>query len=167
MTQRYPDDAQRRPSVAFYAGSFNPFTMGHASIVERALTMFDRVVIAIGVNADKPATEQAVQAQNAEAIRRLYAECPEVEVTTFSTLAVEAARECGATVLLRGVRSVADFEYERQMADINRRLPGGLETVMLPALPEYGAVSSSIVRELRRYGADVAPFLPAPCNKER
>ena len=142
---------------AFFAGSFNPFTAGHASIVERALTVFDSVTVAIGINAKKP-TDAAELNRRLETIRAVYADNPRVEVMLFDTLAVEAARRCGAGVLLRGVRSVADFEYERNMADINRRL-SGIETVLMYALPEHEALSSSIVRELSSYGVDVTPFI--------
>lgn len=147
------------PRIAFFAGSFDPFTAGHASVVDRALPLFDKIVIGIGVNAAKSA--DADTERRADAIRRLYAGTGgRVEVLVFSgSLAVEAARRAGARWLLRGVRSVKDFEYERDMADINRRL-AGIETILMPALPELGAVSSSLVRELSAYGCDVTPFLP-------
>ena len=145
-------------SKAFFAGSFNPFTKGHASVVDRALTVFDSVVIAIGVNANK-AHDAADTERRLRDIAALYDGDPRVSVISFGTLAVDAARAAGATVLLRGVRSVADFEYERAMADINRRL-SGLETVLMYALPEHEALSSSVVRELQSYGVDTTPFLP-------
>ena len=148
---------------AFFAGSFNPFTIGHASIVERALTMFDSVVIGIGFNAAKAIDAEAVR-ERVSMIARLYRDDRRVRVTAFDTLAVKAARHEGCTVLLRGVRSVADFEYERNMADINRQLPEGMETVLLYALPEYAAVSSSVVRELASYGVDTTPYLPKNTN---
>lgn len=145
-------------SKAFYAGSFNPFTIGHDSIVTRALEIFDGVVIGVGYNLSKPEAE-GVASKRADSIRKLYAANPKVEVVCYSTLTTEAAKANGATVLLRGVRDCADFEYERNMADINRRL-SGMDTVILLALPELAAVSSSVVRELEAFGADVAPYLP-------
>lgn len=154
MTRRSPDNA---PRTALFAGSFDPFTIGHASVVERALPLFDRIVIAIGVNAGKTAAEET-QAR-VDAIRRIYIDEPRVEVTAYSGLTVDTARSVGATALLRGVRSVKDFEYERDMADINRQL-SGLETVLIYSLPEHSAISSSIVRELQAYGKDVSAYLP-------
>ncbi len=156
MTHKFPDTER----VALFAGTFDPFTVGHASIVQRALPLFDRLVIAVGVNAAK--TGAAAAAERVEAIRRVYASLPEgrVEVMSYDReLTVDLARRIGARWLLRGVRSAKDFEYERDMADINRRL-AGLETVLLYALPEHAAISSSVVRELRSYGRDIREFLP-------
>lgn len=144
--------------VGLFAGSFDPFTIGHASVVERALPLFDRLIIAIGINAEK--TTATAAADRRAAIERLYAGDRRVEVVTYSgELTVDLARRLGADWLLRGVRSVRDFEYERDLADLNRRL-SGLETVIIFSLPEHGAVSSSAVRELASYGHDVSLFLP-------
>lgn len=144
-------------SIAFFAGSFNPFTVGHASLVERALTMFDRVVIGIGINVKKNDIKE-IQALEANIVR-LYEDNQRVEVATYTGLTVDAARRAGATCLLRGVRSAKDFEYERDLADINRQL-SGLETVLLFSLPEHAAISSSIIRELQLFGKDVSKYLP-------
>ena len=151
-------DTKGTGRTALFAGSFNPFTRGHQDVVERGLAIFDRVVVAIGVNPLKPATD-AVSAANLAAVSELYRDDDRVDVTTFDCLAVDFARRVGADVLLRGVRSVADFEYERQMADVNRRL-AGIDTVVLFTDPRYGSISSSMVRELQGYGVDVSPFLP-------
>lgn len=136
---------------ALFAGSFNPFTIGHKDIVERGLAIFDEVVIAIGDNQDKPSADIESRVQ---AIRNLYKDNAHVRVEVYHSLTVEYAREIGACALLRGVRSVADFEYERQMADANRAL-AGIETVVLFTRPELGFVSSSLVRDLVKHGADV------------
>lgn len=126
--------------------------------------MFDHIVIGIGVNTAK-APWMPVD-QRIEHIQRVYATEPKVSVASFSGLAADFARDCGAECLLRGVRSVADFEYERNMADANRMITSAgncgapLETVFIPALPELGAVSSSLVRELARFGAPYKQFLP-------
>lgn len=162
MTPTYPDPAAgaREPRIALFAGSFDPFTVGHASIVERALPLFDCIVIAVGVNAAKVSDADATG--RVRAIERLYAALPpgKVKVVCYSgILTAQLAAQVGAKWLLRGVRSVRDFEYERDLADLNRRI-AGLETVLLPALPEMAAVSSSAVRELQSYGADVTSFLP-------
>lgn len=155
MTRISSDSPAR---VALFAGSFDPFTVGHASVVDRALPLFDRLVIAVGINAEK--TSAASAADRLAAIRAVYDGDPRVEVIACSgELTVDLARRIGARWLLRGVRSVRDFEYERDMADLNRRL-SGIETVILFSLPEHGAVSSSAVRELASYGRDVTPFLP-------
>lgn len=145
--------------IAIFPGSFNPFTIGHQSIVERALPLFDRIVIAIGYNAEKNNGEPADLPGRIRAIARLYAEEPAVEVHSYEGLTVDFAEKMGARWILRGVRSVKDFEYESQIADINRRI-AGLETVLMFTLPEHASISSSIVRELVDYGVDVSEFLP-------
>lgn len=159
MTAKYHEPEARK---ALYAGSFNPFTTGHASIVDRALRLFDTVVIAVGVNAAKPGEADGAE-DRARDIAALYAAAGDrVKVITYAgRLTADIARETGCRWLVRGARSVKDFEYERDLADINRRL-AGLETVILPAVPEMSAVSSSVVRELASYGADISSFLPQP-----
>lgn len=143
--------------TALFAGSFDPFTLGHKSIADRGLEIFDRLVIGVGVNPSKqgwlPVEERL------ERIRRVYASDPRVEVISFTGLTAEAARAYGARFLLRGVRCVADFEFERQLADINRNI-SGLESVLIYALPEYASLSSSAVRELASYSVDIAPYIP-------
>lgn len=140
---------------ALFAGSFNPFTIGHKDIVERGLELFDKVVIAIGDNQDKPSEDIADRLQ---VIRRIYENEPRVHVAVYHSLTVDYAREIGACALLRGVRSVVDFEYERQMADANRAL-AGIETVVLFTKPELGYISSSLVRDLKKHGADVSALV--------
>ncbi len=142
---------------AFYAGSFDPFTIGHKSIVDRALTLFDSVVIAIGDNSAKTPFQPIKD--RLEAIKRVYAADPRVEVTVYTGLTVDAARACGSTHLLRGVRSGSDFDYERSLADANRNI-SGLETVLLYTLPEFSFVSSSLVRDLIKHGHPADQFLP-------
>lgn len=149
---------ENKPRTALFAGTFNPFTAGHADIVARSLHLFDRVVIGIGVNRAKTDGDGA-RSEAFRQIGELYAAEPRVEVAEFSGLTVDFARQIGACALVRGVRNVRDFEYERDMADINGRI-AGLDTVLLVARPELAAVSSSIVRELRAFGVDVDGFLP-------
>lgn len=143
--------------IAIFPGSFDPYTIGHASIVDRALPLFDKIVVAIGVNRNKRSflTEE----QRIRMIADLYADEPKVVVISYDGLTVDAARECGARFLLRGVRMIQDFEYEKNLAEVNRSI-SGLETVLLYTLPEYGHISSSIVRELISYGRDVSALLP-------
>ena len=141
---------------ALFPGSFRPFTRGHADIVERALALFGHVVIAAGVNASKPTGD--IEADLAP-IRALYAGDDRVRVEAFSGLTAEYARCIGAACIVRGVRSLKDYEYERDIADVNRQL-SGIETVILFSRPELGAISSSLVRELAAYGVDTTPYLP-------
>ena len=141
-----------------FVGSFSPFTIGHDSIVRRALGLFDRLVIGVvGDQVHKPDMQPAEQRM--EAIRQLYADEPKIEVKTYYGLAVDFAKEQGALYIIKGVRSVKDFEYEREQADINRQI-SGIETVLLFAEPRYASVSSSVVRELQHFGRDVSEFLP-------
>lgn len=149
--------------IGLFAGSFDPFTVGHKSIVDRALPLFDRLVIGFGVNPAKkpwmPLEERMAR------VRELYRDDPRVEVVEFTGLTIEFARQCGASYLVRGVRGVADFDAERTMAEANRILSSSaglppIETIILPALPEAGAVSSSLVRELARFGAPYRQFIP-------
>ena len=143
--------------TGIFVGSFDPFTIGHDSIVRRAIKLFDRLVIGVGVNGSKHymlAPEQRV-----EAIRDLYRHEPQIEVEQYSDLTVDFAKRHNAQFIVKGVRSVRDFEFEREQADINRRLTG-IETILLYALPGMESVSSTVVRELKHFGRDVSPFLP-------
>jgi len=144
---------------AMFPGSFDPFTTGHQSLVDRGLELFDEIVIAVGISATKPVTP-AEMASRLEPIRQLYAGEPRVSVMHYTGLTVDTARELGCNFLLRGIRNTIDMEYERSLADVNRRI-SGIETVLLFTLPELSAVSSSTVRELKRYGHDVSQFLPS------
>jgi pantetheine-phosphate adenylyltransferase len=143
--------------TGLFAGTFDPFTIGHASVVRRALQLFDRVVVAVGVN-DAKHPETTAQ-QRVEAIRSLYADDERVTVVAYSWLTVDVAREHGAAFIVKGVRSVRDYESEREQAEVNRRL-AGIDTVLLMAEPGLEAVSSSTVRSLRSFGRDVSEFLP-------
>ena len=144
--------------VALFAGTFDPFTKGHHALIERALPLFDSIVIAIGNNSGKKCMFSVEE--RVAAIEKLYGNESRIKVRTYSCLTVDFAREVGATALLRGVRNVKDFEYERELADINLKI-GGIETVLLISDPEHAAVSSSVVRELITYGKDVSQFLSA------
>ena len=143
--------------TALFAGTFDPYTIGHHRIVQRALATSDRIVIAIGRNIGKQ-TMLSIE-ERTEAIRKLYADEPRVEVTSYEGLTTDYAQSIGATHLLRGVRSVKDFEYERDLANLNLRI-GGVDTLLLISEPEYAAISSSVVRELMSYGKDISKLLP-------
>lgn len=142
--------------TALFAGSFDPFTIGHRSIVERGLKLFDTIIIAVGHNEHK--REEWSVEQRVKSISSLYAGNPYVTVTRYSGLTVDFAAEAGADVLLRGVRGVADFEYERNLADTNRMIRG-IETVILISEPEFACISSSMVRELIHNNHDVKKYV--------
>ncbi|MBM6657329.1 pantetheine-phosphate adenylyltransferase [Bacteroides gallinaceum] len=143
---------------AIFPGTFDPFTIGHYSVVKRALTFMDEIIIGIGVNEKKRTyfpTDKRVRM-----IEKLYAGNPRVSVEAYDGLTVDFARMRDAKFIIRGIRTVHDFEYEETIADINRKL-SGVETILLFTEPELTAISSTIVRELLHYGKDVTPFLPA------
>ena len=146
--------------TGIFVGSFNPFTIGHDSIVRRALPLFDRLVIGVvGDNVHKPDMPSAEERMTV--IRELYADETRIEVKPYYGLAIDFAREEGARFIVKGVRSVKDFEYEREQADMNRQLTNGeVETILLYSEPALSSVSSSMVRELQHFGVDVEPFLP-------
>lgn len=143
--------------TALFPGSFNPFTVGHLSVVERAAPLFEKLIIAIGINNNKVSPVDVEE--RLAAIKKAVSHLPNVSVISYSGLTVDACREYGAKFMLRGVRSVTDFEYERNLADINRKI-AGIETILLYTLPEHASISSSVVRELDSYGYDISSFLP-------
>lgn len=143
--------------IALFPGSFDPFTVGHASIVERGLPMFDEIVIGVGINENKRTLYSPDE--RVANIRRCYADEPRVRVVAYDDLTIDLARRCGARFILRGLRSVKDFEYERDIASMNHRL-SGIETVLLFTEPQFSSISSSVVRELIAFGKDVKDFLP-------
>lgn len=145
-------------STGIFVGSFNPFTIGHDSIVERALPLFDRLVIGVvGDQVHKPDMPSAEE--RVRAIANLYANEPRISVKPYYGLAVDFARAENARFIVKGVRSVKDFEYEREQADINRQL-AGIETILLYSEPQYSSISSSMVRELQHFGVNVSAYLP-------
>lgn len=144
--------------TAVFPGSFNPFTKGHKSIVDRALRMFDHIIIAIGQNIDKPDDVEKARLRKEE-IASLFKDCGNVSVETYDGLTVDFCKKCGATAILRGIRNSIDFEYEKNIADVNMRI-AGIDTVFLVTEPQYGCISSTIVRDLSRHGYDVSEFLP-------
>lgn len=143
--------------TAIFPGSFDPFTIGHKDIADRALTIFDRLIIGIGYNINKPDHKDIEE--RVKAISAIYADNPSVSVESYSGLTVDFARMHGARFIVRGLREVKDFEYERNLADTNSAI-SDIETVFLVARPELGFVSGSMVRELLANGFDVSRFLP-------
>lgn len=143
--------------IALYPGSFDPVTNGHVNIVERGLDLFDEVIIAVAWNPNKTGLFSAEE--RLEIIREVF-DSPRVRATRFEGLLVDFARECQAQAILRGLRSVGDFEYEYQMANMNRQLAPGLQTVFLMAEPDQFYVSSRIVKEVAALGGDIASVVP-------
>lgn len=142
---------------AIFPGTFDPFTIGHHSVVRRALTFMDELIIGIGINENKKSwfpIEKRVQM-----IADLYADEPRIQVEAYDCATIDFAMARNARFIVRGIRTVRDFEYEETIADINRKL-AGIETLLLFTEPELTSVSSTIVRELFKYGKDVSPFLP-------
>ena len=139
-------------------GSFNPYTIGHDSIVRRALPLFDRLVIGVvGDNVHKPDMPSAEERM--QVIKELYANEKRIEVKAYNGLAMDFAKAENAQFIVKGVRTVSDFEYEQWQADFNRKL-GGIETILLYTEPELASVSSSALRELQHFGVDVSAYLP-------
>lgn len=154
--------------VAAYSGTFDPITFGHTDIIERAAAMFPRLIVAVGLNVAK--NPRFNMDERIQLIREVVRDLPNVEVKGFSGLIVDFARENGVTVLVRGVRTVGDVDYEKQMAVMNRDLYPKLDTVLLAPSPEYAHLSSSLVRELAGLGAPVEKLVPpavVPVLKER
>lgn len=140
-----------------FPGSFDPFTIGHYDIVNRGLKLFDEIVIGIGRNSTKKETFPIRERE--EAIRKIFKDEPRVTVQIYDCLTVDFAREVNAQFILRGVRCVQDFEYERNMAEANKDL-GGIETILLYTRPEYAHISSTLVRDLYAYNKDVSAYVP-------
>lgn len=142
---------------AIFPGTFDPFTIGHAALVRRALNVVDELYITIGINIEK--RTMLTLDERMERISALYKDEPRIHVTSYEGLTTDFAQSVGAQFIIRGVRSAIDFEYERGIADVNRMLTG-IDTLLLISEPEYAAISSSVVRELARFGKDISPYLP-------
>ena len=146
--------------TAVYPGSFDPITLGHLNIIKRAAVCFDKLIVCVLVNSEKVNRGLFTEAERVELIRKVVARLPNVEVDSSDTLIAEYARQKRACTLVKGLRAVSDYENELQMALINRKLNPRLETMFLPSSTKYTYVSSSMVKEMARYGADLSDFLP-------
>ena len=151
--------------TAVYPGSFDPITLGHLDVIRRAAACFDRIYVCVMVNCDKH-DGMFSREKRLELIRKSVAEIPNVEVEQWDGLVAEYAREKGAHILIKGVRSSADFDVEMQMARINAGVYEGLETLFLPASAPYQHFSSTMVREMIRYGQPLEKYVPAPVAEE-
>ena len=147
--------------IALFPGSFDPFTKGHQDIVLRGLNLFDEVIIAIGYNSGKSKRYFPVEVM-VNKIQTTFASEKRIKIITYAQLTATLAKEHGAHFLLRGLRNTTDFEYENSIAQVNKHLNKELESVFLITSPELAAISSSIIREVHRYGGDVSAFLPYP-----
>ena len=143
---------------ALFPGSFDPCTSGHLNILKRALTMFDEVVVAVGVNQDKRG--YFAMDQRMDVIRQATAGMEGVSIIKYGNLTIDVCREMGISHIVRGVRNMLDFENERAIADMNRRLAPGIETIIIPTAQEFAHISSSAVRDLVRHHGDTSLFLP-------
>ena len=143
---------------ALFPGTFDPITIGHLDIIQRALPLFDRLIIGIGRNANKSAMFS--EEQRLRWIKELYKDQPNVEAVVYEGLTVECCKKVNANFILRGIRYVNDFEYEKAIADMNRSMDNHIETVFLTCLPQYTSVASTLVRDVIRNGGDASQFLP-------
>ena len=145
-------------SIAIYPGSFDPVTLGHLNIIKRASACFDKVIVCVMVNSKK--TGMFTREERVDQLRRATERFPNVEVDSSDELLAAYAKRKGAHVLVKGLRAVSDYEYEVQMALVNRKLNPNLETMFMASSEKYTYLSSTIVKEMARYGADLAEFIP-------
>ncbi len=144
--------------IAIFPGSFDPVTLGHDSIVRRALPLFDKIIVAIGVNAEKSgyfAIEKRL-----DWLKQTFSDLPQVSVESYNGLTVDFCKKMNASYIIRGLRTSADFEFERSVAQVNLKLVPDIETVFLLTLPEYVMITSSIVREVHKHGGHIGQFIP-------
>lgn len=146
--------------LAVYPGSFDPITLGHRNVIKRAANCFDKLIVCVMVNAEKVHSGLFTPEERVELIRRVVKDFPNVEVDYSNALVAEYAREKGACALVKGLRAASDYEYELQMALINQKLNPRLETLFIPSSAKYTYISSSVVKEMAAYGADLSDFVP-------
>ena len=144
--------------TALFPGSFDPITIAHVDILKRALPLFDKIVIGIGLNSSKQNFLSASQRE--EIVKAVFIDYSNVEVQLYEGLTVDFCKKINANYMVRGIRSVGDFEYERAIAQINQTMMPDMETIFILSKPEYSAISSTIVRDILRNHGDVTPFLP-------
>ena len=149
--------------ICLFPGTFDPVTLGHTDIINRALPLFDKVVVGIGINSSKNPMFSA--AQRMEWFNEIYKNEPRVESVVYDGLTVHYCKIIGARFILRGIRYVSDFEYEKTIADANRTMDSNIETIFLTGEPKYTSVASTIVRDIIRNGGNASPFLPDAVNK--
>ena len=144
--------------ICLFPGTFDPVTLGHTDIINRALPLFDKIHVGVGMNSSKSpmfSTEQRL-----EWFREIYKDEPKIEVAAYTGLTIDYCKKIDARFILRGIRFVSDFEYEKTIADANRMLDKKIETVFLTGEPQYSSVASTIVRDILKHHGDASPFLP-------
>ena len=144
--------------IAVFPGSFDPITRGHESILRRAIPLFDKIIVAVGVNSDKSGYFPVEK--RLEWLNQTFSDLPQVSVESYNGLTVDFCKKVKASYILRGLRTSADFEFERGVAQVNLKLESDVETVFMLALPEYVMVTSSIVREVHKHGGNIDQFIP-------
>jgi pantetheine-phosphate adenylyltransferase len=144
--------------IAVFPGSFDPITRGHESIIRRAIPLFDEIIVAIGINVEKSA--YFTVDDRLKWITKVFSDQPKVSVKSYTGLTVDFCKQANASYILRGLRTSADFEFERSVGQVNLKLNPDIESVFLLTLPEFASLTSSIVREVHRYGGDVSQFIP-------
>lgn len=149
--------------ICLFPGTFDPVTLGHTDIINRAMPLFDKLVIGIGRNSNKVAMFS--EDQRLAWIKEIYKDEPKIDVLAYDGLTVTCCKSIGANFILRGIRYVNDFEYEKAIADMNRSLASNVETIFLTCLPEFTSVASTLVRDVIRNGGNVSQFLPAAVKK--
>ena len=145
--------------ICLFPGTFDPITKGHVDVIRRSVPLFDKLVIGVGINANK--APMFSPEQRVDWIREIFKDEPAIEVSAYEGLTVDFCRKIHARFILRGIRYVSDFEYEKAIADMNRMLEPGLETIFLTCSPEYSTISSTLVRDVIRNKGDVSLFVPA------
>lgn len=150
--------------IAIFPGSFDPFTIGHESIVKRAVSMFDKIIIMIGYNANKKSFYSIEKRLNW--IKQVFDNEEKIEVRVHEGLTIDFCKEVGAKYILRGLRTSSDFEYERAIAQVNKKMHPEIETVFLLTLPEHTPINASIIRDIVLHGGDASMFLPKGLNMD-
>jgi pantetheine-phosphate adenylyltransferase len=145
--------------ICLFPGTFDPITLGHTDIIDRSLDLFDEIFVGVGVNSAK--TPMFPLEQRMQWIRDIYSDKPKVKVISYEGLTINTCKEIGAQFILRGIRSIGDFEYEKAIADVNRMMDENIETIFLSCSPRYSTLASSLVRDVLRYGGDASQLLPA------
>lgn len=149
--------------ICLFPGTFDPVTLGHTDIIDRALPLFDKLVIGIGRNSNKQ--PMFSEKQRLKWLREIYKNNPKVEVLAYDGLTATCCNKVGAKFILRGIRYVNDFEYEKAIADMNRSIDNDIETIFLTCLPKYTSVASTLVRDVLKNGGDISQFLPAEVKR--
>lgn len=150
--------------ICLFPGTFDPITLGHTDVIDRSLDLFDEIVVGIGVNSAK--TPMFLLEQRMQWIREIYSHTPKVKVISYEGLTIKICKEVGAQFILRGIRSIGDFEYEKAIADVNRMMDNSIETIFLSCSPRYSTLASSLVRDVLKYGGDASQLLPENIIRE-